>query len=274
MFERGAEWLHDAYVLSGQPFQDWSAVAIVGVALIYFVAFAGRGALGFGAVAPAITLSSFLIPPHHAVLLAILTATVPQLQVLPEGIRRGDWHVARPAIIALVVSIPFGVWAFALIDASMFSLILGFVISVIVIMDTMKLLDRAAKTVDIRKPAIVFGLAGATGFMTGLAGAGGVMMLAVYLKHACRDYISLRATAALMGTILIFWRLFATIVAGLIDLQLVAESLLLVPIVYIGGWIGIHFFRRMGADRYYNVFQALLLVSAVGLMIEGILKLL
>jgi uncharacterized protein len=273
VFERGAEWLHNAYALSGQPFHDWSAVAIVGVALIYFIAFAGRGALGFGAVAPAITLSSFLIPPHHAVLLAILTATVPQLQVLPEGIRRGDWHVARPAIIALLVSIPFGVWAFTQINASMFSLILGFVISLIVVMDTMKLLDRAAKTVDIRKPAIVFALAGATGFMTGLAGAGGVMMLAVYLKHACRDYIALRATAALMGTILIFWRLFATIIAGLIDFQLVAESLLLIPIVYLGGWIGIHVFRRMGGDRYYNIFQALLLVSAVGLMVEGIIKL-
>ena len=274
MFDRGAEWLHNAYVLSGQPFQDWPLAAIVGVAVIYFIAFTGRGALGFGAIAPAVTLSSFLIPPHHAVLLAILTATVPQLQVLPEGIRRGDWHVARPAILALLISIPFGVWAFTQIKSEMFSLTLGFVISLIVIMDTMKLLDRAAKTIDIRKPAIVFGLAGATGFMTGLAGAGGVMMLAVYLKHACRDYIALRATAALMGTILIFWRLLATLVAGLIDLQLLAESILLVPVVYLGGWFGMHYFRRMGAERYYNLFQTLLLLSAVGLMIEGLIKLL
>jgi uncharacterized membrane protein YfcA len=274
VLERSAEWLHNAYVLSGQPFHDWTTVAIVGVAGIYFVAFAGRGALGFGAIAPAVTLSSFLIPPHHAVLLAILTATVPQLQVLPEGIRRGDWHVARPAIVGLLISIPFGVWAFAHIGSKAFSLILGFIISLIVIMDTVKLLDRVAKAVDIRKPTIVFGLAAATGLMTGLAGAGGVMMLAVYLKHACRDYIALRATAALMGTILIFWRLLATVVAGLIDLQLVAESLLLIPIVYIGGWMGMHFFRRMGADRYYNLFQGLLLISAVGLMIEGIIKLL
>jgi hypothetical protein len=274
VLERSAEWLHDAYVLSGQPFHDWTTVAIVGVAAIYFVAFAGRGALGFGAIAPAVTLSSFLIPPHHAVLLAILTATVPQLQVLPEGIRHGDWHVARPAIIGLLISIPFGVWAFAHIGSKAFSLVLGLIISLIVIMDTVRLLDRAAKTIDIRKPPIVFGLAAATGFMTGLAGAGGVMMLAVYLKHACRDYIALRATAALMGTILIFWRLLATIVAGLVDLQLVTESLLLIPVVYIGGWIGMHVFRRMGADRYYNIFQGLLLISAIGLIIEGIAKIL
>lgn len=273
MFERGAELLHDAYMLGGQPFHDLPTAVIVGVAAIYFVAFAGRGALGFGAIAPAVTLSSFLIPPHHAVLLAILTATVPQLQVLPEGIRSGDWHVARPAILALLISIPFGVWVFARIDSDVFSLILGFAISLIVIMDALKLLDRAAKKIDIRKPSVVFGLAGATGFVTGLAGAGGVMMLAVYLKHACRDYIALRATAALMGTILIFWRLLATVIAGLVDVQLISEALLLIPVVYFGGWIGIHFFKRMGAARYYNLFQALLLVSALGLMVDGVIKL-
>ena len=100
------------------------------------------------------------------------------------------------------------------------------------------------------------------------------MMLAVYLKHACRDYISLRATAALIGTLLIFWRLMATVVAGLVDLQLVAEAVLLVSIVYLGVWVGSHYFRNMGAERYYNLFQALLLVSAIGLMVDGILKLL
>lgn len=273
VLDRVAELLGYAYVASGQPFHEWTFAVTSGVAIIYLVAFAGRGALGFGAIAPAVTLSSFLIPPHHAVLLAVLTATVPQLQVLPEGIRRGDWYVARPAILALLISIPFGVWAFARIKSETFSLILGLVISIIVLMDTMKLLDRATKMVDIRRPSIVFGLAGATGFITGLAGAGGVMMLAVYLKHACRDYIALRATAALMGTILIFWRLFATVIAGLIDLQLVTESVLLVPVVYLGGWIGMRYFRRMGAERYYNLFQALLLLSAVGLMMDGLRKL-
>jgi uncharacterized protein len=273
VFERGAELLHDAYVLSGQPFHGVSSLVIVGIAAIYFFAFMGRGALGFGAIAPAVTLSSFLMPPHHAVLLAILTATVPQLQILPEGIRHGDWHVSRPAILGLLISIPLGVWLFARIRSDAFSLVLGFAISAIVMMDTFKLLDRAAKKVDIRRPPIVFGLATVTGFMTGLAGAGGVMMLAVYLRHACRDYISLRATAALMGTILIFWRLASTVVGGLIDRQLIAESLLLVPIVYIGGWTGAHFFRAMGADRYYNFFQGLLLASAIGLIVEGVVKL-
>jgi uncharacterized protein len=262
-----------AYVNGGKPFEGVAPVAIAGVCVIYFLSFAGRGALGFGAIAPAVTLSSFLIPPHHAVLLAVVTAMVPQLQILPDGIRHGDWQVAKPAIPALLLSIPVGVWLFDHISSDVFSLVLGAGISLIVIMDTFKILDRAAKSVDIREPKVVFGLSAVTGLIAGLAGAGGIMMLAVYLKHACRDYITLRATAALIGTLLIFWRLMATVVGGLIDLRLISEAVLLVPVVYLGVWVGTRYFRKMGAERYYNLFQALLLISALGLIADGLIKL-
>lgn len=273
MFDRIYEFAQAGYALGGRPFEGDSLITVIGLGAIYFVSFMGRGALGFGAIAPAVTLSSFLISPHHAVLLAVVTAIVPQLQILPEGIRHGDWQVSRPAIPALLISIPIGVWLFARISSDVFSLVLGAGISLIVLIDTLKLLDRAARKVDIRKPSTVFGLSFVTGLIAGLAGAGGIMMLAVYLKHACRDYISLRATAALIGTLLIFWRLVATIVGGLIDIQLIAEAALLVPIVYAGVWIGTRYFRGMGAERYYHLFQALLLVSAVGLMVDGVVRL-
>jgi uncharacterized protein len=273
VLDRIVEFAQTIYILGAKPFDGVAPVAILGVCVIYFISFAGRGALGFGAIAPAVTLSSFLIPPHHAVLLAVVTAIVPQLQILPDGIRHGDWHVARPAIPALLMSIPVGVWLFDHISSSTFSLVLGAGISLIVFMDTFKILDRAARRIDIRKFRVVFGLSAVTGLIAGLAGAGGIMMLAVYLKHACRDYITLRATAALIGTLLIFWRLMATAVAGLIGVQLIAEASLLVPIVYLGVWVGTRFFRNMGAERYYNLFQALLLISAIGLTIDGIARL-
>lgn len=266
--------LQNVYVLAGAPFQYASLPTVLGICAIYLIAFMGRGALGFGAIAPAVTLTSFLIPPHHAVLLAVLTATLPQLQILPDGIRHGDWHVSLPAIPALLITIPLGVWAFTLISSHAFSFVLGAGISLIVILDATKALDRAAKSTDIRKPSFAFFLSAATGLLAGLAGAGGVMMLAVYLKHACRDYVSLRATAALIGTLLIFWRLISIIVAGLVDRQLIAEAAILVPIVYVGVGLGTRYFRKMDAKRYYRLFQGLLLLSAIALMIDGVVKLL
>jgi uncharacterized membrane protein YfcA len=271
--EHIGDLLRQLYLVSGQPFSDESVWTVAGVWAIYFFAFMARGAIGFGAIAPAVTLSSFLIAPQHAVLLAILTATVPQLQLLPDGIRNGDWQVGKPVITALLVTIVIGVWLFTKIDARWFDLVLGCAMSMIVILDSTRVLERAAARYDLRSPKVAFGLSSVAGLTAGVAGAGGLMLFAVYLKHACRDYISLRATAALLGTVLIVWRLIATIVAGLITVKLVAEAALMLPSIFVGVWIGSHYFRNMDAKRYYNLFQAVLLISAVGLMFQGIAKL-
>jgi len=273
VFEHAGIFLQHLYVVTGRPFSDESLWAVAGVWAIYFFAFMARGAIGFGAIAPAVTLSSFLIAPQHAVLLAILTATVPQLQLLPEGIRHGDWHVGRPVIAALLVTIVIGVWLFTKIETRWFDLVLGCAMSAIVLLDSTRILERAAARYDLRSPKVAFALSSVAGLTAGFAGAGGLMLFAVYLRHACRDYVSLRATAGLLGTVLIVWRLIATIGAGLITLQLVTEAALMLPSIFIGVWIGSHYFRNMDAKRYYNLFQAVLLISAVGLMFQGIAKL-
>ena len=62
----------ELYLWFGQPFDGVSWASLAGIAVVYFLAFAARGAIGFGAIAPAIVLTSWLIPPHHAVLLAMI----------------------------------------------------------------------------------------------------------------------------------------------------------------------------------------------------------
>ncbi len=262
----------DLYLWLGQPFAGVSWPAIGGIVVIYFLAFAARGAIGFGAIAPAIVLTSWLIPPHHAVLLAMIAATVPQLHLLPEGLRGGDWKVCRPVFLALALSIAAGVWLFAALSSDSLSLALGAIMTLIILLDMGQWLNRFAEKVDLRAYPVAFGLATAIGLVTGVAGAGGMMMLSVYLKHACRDHVSLRATAILLGTMLTLWRVLATAVIGLIDWQLIVESVLLMPVVYAGIWIGTRWFRTMTPKAFYRVFQGVLLVSAAGLMLEGLLQ--
>ena len=262
----------DLYLWLGQPFAGVSWPAIGGIVVIYFLAFAARGAIGFGAIAPAIVLTSWVIPPHHAVLLAMIAATVPQLHLLPEGLRGGDWKVCRPVFLALALSIAAGVWLFAALSSDSLSLALGAIMTLIILLDMGQWLNRFAEKVDLRAYPVAFGLATAIGLVTGVAGAGGMMMLSVYLKHACRDHVSLRATAILLGTMLTLWRVLATAVIGLIDWQLIVESVLLMPVVYAGIWIGTRWFRTMTPKAFYRVFQGVLLVSAAGLMLEGLLQ--
>ena len=266
------ESLQHLYLWLDKPFDGMSWPVIVSIVVIYFLAFAGRGAIGFGAIAPAVVLTSWLIPPHHAVLLAMIAATIPQLHLLPEGLREGDWKVCRPVIAALALSITAGVWVFAELSADWLSLALGAIMTAIIILDMGKLLNRFAERVDIRSTPIAFGLATVIGLATGVAGAGGMMMLSVYLKHACKDHISLRGTAILLGTSLTLWRTVASAFAGMVDLQLIVESVLLMPVVYIGIWVGTRWFRRMTPAAFYRVFQFVLLLSAAGLVVESLLK--
>ena len=273
MYEPALDLINDLYVQGGRPFHDVPSGIVMAIAAIYFIAFTARGALGFGAVAPVVIITSLMIEPHHAVLLALVAGTLPQLQMLPEGVRDGDWQIARPVLVAMIFAIPAGVWVFANMNTDWFTLVLGSIISVLIVSDLTQLLDRVLRGVDLRSPVTASGLAVVTGFLNGLAGAGGVITLAVYLKHACRNHISLRATLVLIGTAMLCWRFTMTGVAGLISLKLVTEAVALVPIVYLGVWLGTRYFRTVTPERYHRLLQMVILVSALGLVLKGLQRL-
>lgn len=266
--------LHSLYLTLGEPFAGVSLWAIAGIAVIYFTCFLARGAIGFGALAPAVTFTSWLLPPHHAVLLAVIAATIPQLQLLPESMRGTDWHVARPVLVAVIITTAIGAWIFAHMSGEWLTLILGFVISSAVLLDVLKLLDRAVKHIDIRAPSVAFGLAALSGIINGIAGAGGMVALVVYLKHACRDHITLRHTTIFLGTIVLCWRFVLTFLTGMVTIKLLVESALMLPVIYVGVLIGTRFTRNVTAKRYHFMLQTVLLLSALGLVADGLWRVL
>jgi hypothetical protein len=265
--------LDSLYDIAGRPFAGVPLLIVLAVAVIYMLAFLLRSALGFGGLATAITFASWLLPAHEAVLLTTVAATIPQVEIMREGIRDGDWQVARPVILALALSIGIGVWGFAHLSSDWFAPLLGFIISAIVLLDVTKLLDRFSVMLNLRSPVVAFSLAFVTGIIGGLSGAGGLLLLSVYLKQACKDHRSLRATAILIGGLLILWRTVTIAVGGLLTMTLISESLLLLPAIYFGVWAG----RKITLEdpkRYYLLFQSVLLLSALGLTAEGLVKLL
>ena len=144
------------------------------ITAIYFFAFFARGVLGFGAVAPIVIITSLLIEPHHAVLLALVAGTLPQLHMLPEGLSNGDWTIARPVLGAMMLGIPGGVWVFANMGTDWFTLVLGCVIFLIILADIGRVLDRAFENLNLRALPATAGLSFTAGFVNGLAGAGGL----------------------------------------------------------------------------------------------------
>lgn len=252
------------------PFHTLTAMQIAALVLIYGAAATIRGALGFGAVAPAIVFSSMVLEPHHAVLLALTTGVWAQAQVVPFGLRNGDWRMAGPLLIAGFAAIAAGVFVFKKLEPGWLTICLGIAMLGIALMDRFSVLDRLATRVNLRNIGIAFGLSAASGLIAGIAGGGGMYLFSVYLKFACPTPTLMRGTSILVGSTFLFWRFVVAIIFGLISWRLMAESLVLLPVSLAGAWLGIRFFNRSDAKRYYGAFQAVLMMGALVLLWKGL----
>lgn len=251
------------------PFQALSATQLIALATIYATTATVRGALGFGAVAPAIIFSSLFLEPHHAVLLALTTGTWAQAQIIPFGIKNGDWKLAKPLLAGGCVAIIVGVYVFKILAAAWLTVLLGLAMLAIALLDYFGALDKLGQRFNLNHPRVAFWLSAASGLLAGISGAGGMYLYSIYLKFACPTPTLFRGTSIMVGAFLLIWRFAATAAFGLISWRLVVESLLLLPISLLGAWAGIRFFHRADAKRFYNVFQIVLMLGALILLWKG-----
>jgi uncharacterized membrane protein YfcA len=251
------------------PFHDLTAMQIAALVFVYGVTATIRGAFGFGAVAPAIIFSSMILEPHHAVMLALATGVWAQAQIVPFGLRNGDWKLARPLLLAGFAAIAAGVFVFKKLDPGWLTICLGVAMLLIALADRYKLLDRLAARVDIKRFSVALGLSTVSGLVAGIAGGGGMYLYSVYLRVACPTPTLMRGTSILIGSVFLFWRFLVAIVFGLVSWRLMVESVVLLPISMVGAWFGIRFFHRADARRFYGAFQLVLMLGAAILLWKG-----
>ena len=118
----------------------------------------------------------------------------------------------------------------------------------------------------------MFTLSAAAGLVSGIAGAGGLLLVAVYLRLICPEPRKLRGTILLMGLLIVAWRFILLLVSGEITLTLVVAAVSLLPVVILGGWVGHRIFKGLSKERFYQVFQAVLLLAATILLVRGLLS--
>ncbi len=252
------------------PFGDLSGYAIAGIFVVYFFAYFIRGTLGFGSAMPAVLGGVWVLPPHDAVLIALLTSVFAQVQLLPQGIKEANWRITKPMIAGTVVSVAVGVWIFASLKAAWLTIVLGICLSVAVLIDIAGLADRAARHMRLDRISVAFGLATVAGLVAGIAGAGSNYFLSFYLRWASPQPRTFRATNIVLSGFTVLWRAIVTLFTGLITLKLVICSALVMPAVYAGGWAGRHASMRMSTQRYFGFFRILLLVASVALIWKGL----
>lgn len=257
----------DLTLFAGVP--GW---AIACVAVAHFIGFAIRGAFGFGSNMPIVLLTTWLLGPHHAILLVVLTASFAQLHLLPQGLKTADWRVARSLLAGLLAGTAAGVWLFTRLPADWLTLILGLLISAVVLMDRFRALDWLSASVDLRAPPVTVSLSVTSGLVGTVSGGGGIYFLAAYLKRICPTPDLLRGTNLVLSGLFMLGRLVFVAAAGLLSRDLLAEAVLILPAVFLGTWTGTRFFRAATPRRFYAALQLLLLAAAVALVGRGLYR--
>ena len=252
------------------PFENLTVGAILLVALAHCGGCFIRGAFGFGSNMPIIVATTFIIGPHHAILLALMTTIIAQAHLLPSGFRTADWKITKSLILGMIVGTLFGTWIFTRLSGMALEIILGTLIVFTILMDTFKLVEKLIVNLDLRSRIITTGFSFVGGTMGGLSGAGAFYFLVVYLKHACRSPEALRGTNVMLSSITMFMRASALATAGLITPTLITEGLFLGLPILLSTWLGAHAFKLTSNQRFFFFLQLLLLAGAAALVLKGV----
>lgn len=251
------------------PFAHLDGISIAVVVAVYFLAFFIRGIIGFGSALPAVLGSAWVLPPHDAVLLALLTSVFAQVQLLPQGFREANWKIAKPMLAGTFVSVIIGVWIFASLSAAWLTIVLGIALSAAVLADMARLAERLAKRLRLDGVGVAFSLAALAGLIAGVAGAGSQYFLSFYIRWAAPTPREFRATNVIISGLMTLWRAVVTLAAGLITLKLTVEAVLVMPAAYAGAWGGEKLAGRLSPERYFGLFRWFLLIAAAALIWKG-----
>jgi len=61
-------------------------------------------------------------------------------------------------------------------------------------------------------------------------------------------------------------------IAGLVTLKIIVEALVLVPVIFLGTWLGTRFFHTASPERFWAALQGLLACGALALVWKGYAK--
>ena len=154
-----------------------------------------------GAMSLAILFGTMLVGPHHAILLGVITNAASHLQFLPQGMRDGDWRVARQVMLGNFAGSVLGIWIFGQVSSAWLTFLLGLTLGAVLITDMINALERLSRRIDLRASSFVVPLS-AISFTTPLW----MIIAAAVLLGEGSDSRRWLATAIAFGGILVIVR--------------------------------------------------------------------
>jgi len=238
--------------------------AILAGAAIILVASFVQGLTSFGFALIALPLLSLFMPIQRAVPIIVILSMLICLSVF-LSIRR-DANIRKIAllIIASVITAPLGTLFLIIISGSTLKIITGILITVFAIF----LISGRSFPIANEKAAYIS--AGAiSGVLNGSISVSGPPM-ALMLSNQGMSKQMFRANLALVGVILNAVTTVTFAYSGLIDRELSLYLVWMLPVMFIGTWIGAKAVRHLNEQKFKKYSLGLIILSGIWTLLTGL----
>jgi len=240
------------------------------LSFLLFGALAAGFVTGFAGFGTGLVASGFwfhVLPPVVVPPLVVMASVTGQLVGL-LGLRpRFDWRRAAPYLIGGALGVPPGVLALTLTSPETLRFSAGVFLICYALSQLCGLTRLSIGAWGGRPSDAAIGLGG--GVLGGFAGLSGPLPL-IWLQLRGGPSIDQRAVYQPFNLIVLALAGVAMASAGRVDGPVLQSLLLAVPGTALGAWIGARLYRRASETTFRRVVLALLLVSGILLVLEGL----
>ena len=221
-----------------------------------------RGLTGFGAGLVMVPLFSILWGPVEAIGAMVGLGFLTLFQVLVPALRVAKLREAAPLLAGSALGTPLGVALLVSLDPALVKKIIALVILVLTSVMLAGWSWRGK-----RGPAQGFVVGGLTGFVNGVAGAGGPITVVYVMAEKTRAEFK-RANIILAMGLSSFMTIFSLLAANAVGARtLVHVAALILPSIA-GTWFGAWLFARLPSGLYRKIVLWFLVAMSVGLLLK------
>ena len=240
-----------------------STAQIVFSIIIIFLAYTVKGLSGFGSGLIAIPLLAFMFPLVYIVpVLGLLSysGTIMQSYQLRKQV---IWKDIIPVLPFSVIGIIVATWMLVNVDARLLVMLLAIFIFIYSIYAMLPMTEYACG----RRWAVVAGSLG--GLVGALFGTGGPFYV-VYLKLRQLDKNAFRASIVMIFLVDGGVRIIAYTLSGLYTEQVLLLVAVLLPVLFVGMYVGHHVHIKIDQKRFNQIINILLMLSSLALLYKSI----
>lgn len=251
-----------------QAFNDHSTTFFVLAAisvLIVGISKSGFGA-GLGVLSLPLMASQSSINEALAILLPLLIAI--DLVGLQRFLRNADWRILKLILPTAAFGMLLGYLFFSLITPKILSLSIGtFTLLFLIQSLVMSRLDLKEARPYPWLGRLMGGVSGFTSFVAHIGGP----PITIYMLREKVSPMVYTSTLGIFFTVINFSKLAPYAYLDLLNFNQLATSILFLPLVPVGVYLGFYLAKRISAKWYYITVQFFLLVASIKLIADGLL---